>query len=196
MSENASHKNHEKILNLHRLLDEDVLWVSQIWNSYNQLFEHGRERRKLLELCSSRFFKMNAYLITEATIMALSRLTDPETSMGKKNLTLHRILPLLQEIGSQDLIEELKPLLKDLEKIMGLLHPYRIKRYAHYDYDLAIKEYELPGLVKVNIDQAIYLIQNIMNAVQGKFNKSITKYDYFWLGDVSDLINILERSYP
>src|SRR5262249_47401960 len=103
---------------------------------------------------------------------------------------------LMNELETHDatLIDalELRPKIERLEEVSKPLRKTRNRSIAHKDWGLRSRP--LSGTTKAQIDEALGLIQQIMNAVQFRFEHSTTVYGYGGIpGDAKAVVAALQR---
>ena len=175
-------------------LKDDVLWVSLIWNRFNQLYADNDERVRLLHDTAGGFLGMVQRMMVDATIMALARLVDPLENRYQENLSLPRLIDLVQKDKNSDLHIELNTMFDDLDELMKPLKLHRSKRIAHKDLALALEKYTFPPAIKGDIDKAISLVHRILISGEEEYLEGTgTPYDQiFFPGDVRNLVNFLD----
>lgn len=184
----------EEIMDTLEGLKQDVLWVSLIWRRFNQLYAHSDARSKILSNAAGGFFGMLQRMIVDASIITLSRLTDPPANRYQENLTLQRLLYMVKEDDSKELDEKVSRLFEELENLMEPLRLHRSKRIAHRDFGVALQDYKLPPAIKGDIDRAVELVCQIMNAVEEHYFERATLYEAMGIpGDIDSLLHFLEE---
>jgi hypothetical protein len=58
------------------------------WTHYQTIFEGSDLQRELLQNTAHKFFSDLSHLLIEHLILQICKLTDPEMTMGKRNLTI------------------------------------------------------------------------------------------------------------
>src|SRR5215469_5660038 len=62
--------------------------LRSVWRHYEILFEEGELRRTMLHRIAPIFFGDLNQVLIEQLVLQICKLTDPETSLGRKNLTI------------------------------------------------------------------------------------------------------------
>jgi AbiU2 len=109
-------------------------------------------------------------------MLHIARLTDPQKTAGKENLSL-RNLPDL--VSNTDLKQELTALL-DLAMIKtNFCRDWRNRRFAHLDLALAIDDKAAPLEIadKDKVKDALKSFADVLNAVERHYFKGLTSFD-------------------
>jgi hypothetical protein len=62
------------------------------WTHYQTVFEGSDLKRELLQSTADKFFRDLKLMLIEHLILQICKLTDPETTMGKRNLTVQFLI--------------------------------------------------------------------------------------------------------
>ena len=81
-------------------LRDEAIWLRQIVNTFNHLFDSGPHIQEVLRNSASLFFDDLNRLMHEYVILLVCRLTGPARTAGKDNMTTQRITALLRKKGS------------------------------------------------------------------------------------------------
>lgn len=184
----------EEIWEVLNALKEDVKWISLIWGRFDELFAHSDERVRLLRDVAGGFFKMIQDMTVDSAIITLSRITDVSETRYQKNITLARLISLIEAEDSREIYHEVLAINTELGELIKPLRKHRSKRIAHRDYDVARKLIELDPVIKGDIDKAVQLVQKILNVVEGHYFDQTTAYILSGNpGVVDSLIFFLEK---
>ncbi len=162
-------------------LKNEISWLHAKWIIFNQLFSASEKRIDLLNESAATFF----YIIQEILIgeiqVFLSKLTDPARKGRFDNLSLEKLQALLVSHGNQELAVDNR---KVLDQIHLQCEPFRIwrnKRLAHLDMNTAMRagNTPLPNITKEMIDDALALIRQFMNNIEGFYNNAEHGYEHF-----------------
>src|SRR5258707_14167680 len=83
-------------------LQEDVIWVHAKWKVFRQLFGTSEKRIAILNDFAPDFFQIVHDGLIYDILLTMSRLTDPAESFQKENLTLDRLLLMLNRNEDED----------------------------------------------------------------------------------------------
>jgi hypothetical protein len=179
-------------------LDHVLVWLYARWNIYRQVFGTSEERIKLLNETAPAFFKVCQDAIWADIRMELSRITDPAETFGKPNLTLKRLVNLIDPAQHPTLAAEAGQLLQEVEKRCDSFRDWRNRRGGHRDLDTALDRHirPLPAASRQMIEDALQSVSELMNALLGYFDKDTQKYFQGLepLGNGDTLIAYLERA--
>ena len=174
-------------------LRDEAIWLRQIVNTFNHLFDSGSDIQDLLRKSASLFFDDLNRLMHEYVILLVCRLTGPARTVGKDNLTTQRITGLLREKGRITAeIEELDANLSDYGK---LLNPARNKIVAHSDLQVYTEFTALGGHEKRVMIEFLDNVQRYFDAVGDVIG--IGPLDFRHIpgkGDVLDLLGQLRKA--
>jgi hypothetical protein len=151
---------------------------------------------EMLSRVAPGFFRIVQDVIRDDMFIALSRLTDKSKTGGQENLTLVSMVELIERTESGEFVSEVRTILDQLLMKVDSMRSWRNKWLAHLDFDKAIesKLEELPRVLRGDIDEALRLTCELMNAVAGYLDRPINSYDDVILpGDADALISALER---
>lgn len=145
------------------VLRSEAVWLRQTVNTFEILFDSGTDTTRILAQSASAFFGDLNRLMHEYVIMAICRLTGPDQTAGKDNLTTQRITRLLREIGKVN--PEIERLDADLLKYGEILKPARNKIIAQSDLEVYTKSTALGGHEKQLLLEFLENLQKYFDAV-------------------------------
>ncbi len=174
-------------------LQNDVLWLHSKWKLYCQLFGDPATVGILNE--AAGFF---AYAVQETlwhdVVLHLARLIDPKESFGNENLSLARLVALLDDSSLEAKVAGLLETVKDK---CSFVKPWRHKRLAHRDLDhaLATAKDPLPGISRADIEAALHAVRELLDAIQLYYEDTSTAYEHVSLpaGDGRGLLVYLKE---
>lgn len=149
------------------------------WIIYKQLYGTSEYRLELLNKTTSNVFTELQWLLIDNMILSLSKLTDSAEMRGNWNLSLEYLLDEIQKINKNELPDELRSVLKELNDSIEHFRSIRNKRIAHNDLAVAIdnEESPLPGVSRDDITKALELVMNFLNKIEYHYFDSTTQYD-------------------
>ena len=87
----------ESVSEIFEPLENDLVRLLSRWDMFLQLYDKGPKRIELLNKIASTFFYELHFLFINDMMLSISRLTDPPESLGRKNLTISRLINTLKE---------------------------------------------------------------------------------------------------
>ncbi len=166
---------------------------------YEQLYTTAASVEVLRRHAAAAFGNIQRALAT-AIELAICRLTDEASSVGRQNLSLARLAETLPTDEHSNLADELRAETVRLrEKLEPTIRLLRNKVRAHNDYEskLGMRKDPLPTLDWATVREAARQIAELMNRAQPVVlgDDSTTGYDLTVLaGDGNDLLNALRRA--
>lgn len=116
---------------------EQCIWLQCCYNTYSALYESGDETEKVLRDSASIFFKeLNAILI-EYILLQICKITDPDESQGRKNLTFERVNAALRD--AYRMTNEIAHFARGLSRYRELVKEGRNKLISHLDEEAVLK---------------------------------------------------------
>jgi hypothetical protein len=183
---------------VYNALDHVVVWLYARWNMYREVFGTSEERINLLNESAPAFFKVCQDAILADIRMELCRLTDPAETCGNSNLTLNRVVSLIDPAKHPSLAAEAGALLQDVENHCVSFRDWRNRRGGHRDLDTVLYRHAraLPGTSRQMIEDALQSISDLMNALLGYFDNGAQKYfaGLDPMGNGNALIGCLEHA--
>jgi len=173
----AFEKTQNELVHLHRR-----------WILYVQLFGTNHHRIDIINKTAPDVLVEFQWLTLDHLILSLSKLTDPETTCGKLNLSFNYLIRKTEELGNKKLAEALTEILIQLELAVKKFRLIRNKRIAHNDLVVALESHDspLPGVSRAEITAALKLAGNFLNLIELDYRNSQTFYDMTRLGLKSD----------
>ena len=141
------------------------------WGEYVILFVSKPERIDLLNEAAGPFFRLVQDNLWEGILLHIARLTDPEKSAGKKNLTLHR-LPIPGVPNAKARIDECSENAK-------FARDWRNRHIAHRDLGIALgeKAEPLPPASQQAVQKCLDSIAKVLNEVEFHYCHSTFQYE-------------------
>ncbi len=139
------------------------------WTHYQTIFEGPDLKRELLQNTAYKFFSDLNELLIEHLILQICKLTDAETTMGRRNLTIPFLVNNADFAAAPRDMVRLTTIAARIDKFRKRLVPARNKLISHLDLDAALGPKSLGGA-------------------------SVAAWHKFWL-DLQDLVAILHKRY-
>jgi hypothetical protein len=179
---------------LYDILSNQVRWVHLKWQEYRALFGTSQERIDFLNDAAPAFFGDLQDMFWNDVLLHLCRLTDPPKSVGKPNLTIACLLPLIEDA---DMRERAKGLFKLARDKMGFAREWRNRRVAHREFPGAVgadTRSLTPGS-RQNVEDALAAIRSVTNCIELHYLQSALKYEHSIgaSGGVNALLRCLEK---
>jgi hypothetical protein len=175
---NAPASMPRELAEVYNALDHVIVWLFCRWNIFHQVFGTSEERINLLNESAPAFFRVCQDAILADIRMELCRLTDPAETCRKPNLTLQRLVDLIDPAQYPLLAAEARRLLQDVQKRCSSFREWRNCRGAHRDLDTALNRRARPeaGMSRQMIGDALQCVSDLMNALLGHFDNGAQKY--------------------
>jgi hypothetical protein len=172
-------------------LSDDLIWLHVRWGLFTQLFSDSSERVSMLNEAAGGFFYVIQEVLWQDVLLGISRLTDPAGRRRQENLSLYRLMELVED---ERLKAELSSLNEELKGACAFARAWRNKRIAHRDRATASGEAgPLPPATKEATEAALRACDQIMNHVERHYLDCETGYAYADIGpqDASALVEYL-----
>ena len=161
---------------LYHALWNELAWLYSKWGEYVELYGTKPSRIELINKSAGHFFRIIQDSLWEDCLLHIARLTDPQKSAGKENLTLNRLPNLIVH-------DVLKKTVKDLVNISiekaDFCRDWRNRRIAHKDLGLALSAgvEPLKPASQAKVKDALSSISDVMNAISRHYMDSTTMYE-------------------
>lgn len=179
---------------LYDVLSNQATWVHLKWQEYRALFGTSQERIDFLNEAAPAFFGDLQDMFWNDVLLHLCRLTDPPKSVGKLNLTIACLPPLIEDTEMRAKANGLFGVAKDKT---GFAREWRNRRVAHREFPgivVADTRSLTPGS-RQNVEDALAAIRSVMNCIEVHYLKSPVLYEHSIgaLGGVNALLRCLEK---
>ena len=155
---------------------QEVAWVHGKWSDFVTLFGSKKSRVDLLNAAAPAFCRLVQDSIWENVLLHLARLTDPPATANKQNLTIQRLVALINRANSKSAVDS---------KVQAALascafaRDWRNRHIAHSDLDLKVsvtaRPLEFASRQSVNI--ALQSLTDVLNAVAIEYSDSPSIFD-------------------
>ncbi len=182
----------EPLGKLFSALWQEVAWLHSKWIEYVELFGTKPSRIELLNEAAPAFFRIVQDSLWEDTIIHIARLTDPPKSVGKENLTVQALPPL---VADPQKAKNIANLVQIAIKTSDFCRDWRNRHIAHRDLKLSIKKGVSPlkPASRGKINQAIQAITEVLNVVSIHYSEATTVFDIGGLhGGAESLLYVLD----
>jgi hypothetical protein len=156
----------------------ELMWLHAKWNNYTALFAAEADHSALLNATAPACFRIIHACMKNDILLSLARLTDPPSSLGRKNLSFPRLMAILRDAGYSDAANRCNP---DLEALLDACKPVRTRRnklLAHADLATLVGEdsQPLPLIPPSLFTEALVHARKILNTIEATFRESETAY--------------------
>jgi hypothetical protein len=161
---------------LHHALGNELTYLHLKWKEYRALFGTSSERIDLLNEAAPDFFGKLQHILWDDVLLHLCRLTDPPKSMGRANLTISRLSPLV----SNSIRNKLEPLIATAKVKTSFARERRHRRLAHKELpDFEGEEPKpLAAASRQHAEEALSSIREVMNCVEVHYQESPVCYEH------------------
>jgi len=161
---------------VYHALYNECAWLHIKWHQFLVLYCTKPERIELLNRSAGLFFRIIQDTLWEDTLLHVARLTDQPRSMGKDNLTIQRLPPLISDSAFRDDIQRLVTAAID---ITAFARDWRNKHIAHRDLALALKEgpKKLPPASRSQVKEALQAVSRVLQRISEFYFKSEIRFD-------------------
>ncbi len=115
------------------VLDNEIAHLISVYSTYARLYASDSDTRKLLSDSDAAFFGDLYIVYLHYISVGVSRLLDPEETLGKPNLTIFRLIATLKSSGHPE-AEKLHQRLSDIKRRAYNFTDPRKQLVAHLDY--------------------------------------------------------------
>ncbi len=171
---------------------EECIWLRICYNTYADLYESGDQVIETLSVTANIFFGDLSRILSEYFCLQACKITDPEKTCGKPNLTVDHINVLLRE--SNLMTDHIDRYSSELHHYRDLVVGARNRLIAHSDREAVLKGLTLGMHTKQEMEAFVENLQLYCDAVgrtvgTGPLNFCETSGP----GDVLDLIGFLQE---
>jgi len=162
------------------------------------LFEDGADlRRELLQSVAPTFFKDMNLMLIEHLILQICKITDPEESLGRKNLTLKFLINNSDFSNAPVESDRLKRLGDSMHAFRMKIVPARNRLIGHLDRHSVLDGKALGGADKNSWDQFWLDLQEFVHILHKHYidpHGLIYLNDIGHLSDADDLVEAIKAS--
>jgi hypothetical protein len=153
---------------LFTVLSFELTWLFMHWKQWLVLFTAGQARVDILNRTASMFFGLLQSTIWNETMLSITRLTAPERSMGKENLTIRRFPAL---VSDEQLSTKLQTAIDKLVLKTASAYDQRNRYIAHRDLALSLGRESRPLAPSSHqeVDEMLDSIAGILNSIESHY---------------------------
>lgn len=116
---------------------EECIWLRCCYNTYSTLYESGDETTDVLAASAPIFFMDLNTILVEYCLLQVCKITDPEESRGRKNLTIAYINATLRR--ADRMTKEIELFAADVSRYRALINQSRNRLISHLDKKSVLK---------------------------------------------------------
>jgi transcriptional regulator with XRE-family HTH domain len=158
--------------------------LRSIWRHYQVIFEGTDLKRELLQSIAHTFFGDLNQLLIEHLILQICKITDPEESMGRKNLTVRFLLNNSDFSAAPDDLDKLKRLSDRMHNFRAKIVPARNRLIGHLDRESVLLGESLGGADTSDWNQFWLDLQDFLQIVHKRY---VDPQGHFYLNGVGAL---------
>ncbi|KUF32819.1 hypothetical protein [Xanthomonas phaseoli] len=149
-----------------------------LWQQYRQLFGDDTGTVHLLNRTAGLFFKIVQDELWDSVLLGVSRMTDPQATGKKRNLTIQSLPPLITDLV---LRTELQSLCDKALDSAEFAREHRNKRIAHQDHNYLSNRGSDPlsGISRALVEQMLAELRAVLNRLEQHFRDSTVMYEDF-----------------
>ena len=162
---------------LYHVLSAELTWAYWRWRQYVSLFGSGQRRLDILDSSAPFFFYIIQRTLWFETLLGIARLAGPEVSLGKQNLSIRQLPPLISDPTLKATVAS------EVDKAVAagqFAIDWRNRHIAHRDLDLSLNRSPkpLPPASQQEVEAALLAIATTLNLLQSKLQGSTTVYTF------------------
>jgi hypothetical protein len=160
---------------LYFLLWQELSWLNFTHTEFKQLFADRSDHIELMKRYGRDFFSLVERLLWHDLFLGLCRIADPPRSVGKDNLTVQRVPPL---ISDPSLRADVQLLVESAASRTAFARDWRNRQIAHRDLLKSMDPvlHPLSPATRQDLDDSMLALEKVMNAVQLPFLNSTTSF--------------------
>ena len=161
---------------IYAALWQEVAWVYGKWSDFVVLFGTKESRIDLLNAAAPAFCRLVQDSIWENVLLHIARLTDPQATGKKQNLTIQRLPILIDRVKSREIVE-IKVRVA-LEKC-AFARDWRNRHIAHSDLDLKVSDNAVPleFASRQCVNHALAALSDVLNAIAVEYLDTTSFFD-------------------
>ncbi|GJL73385.1 MAG: hypothetical protein NMNS01_25840 [Nitrosomonas sp.] len=165
------------------------------WIMYVQIFGTNTHRIDLVNQTASNFLIEFQWLVIDNMVLALSKFTDPVRMRGNDNLSFPYLIEHIKKTDKNEIVDDLKQTLKDLNETTKHFRDIRNKRIAHNDMAVSLDSDEspLPGVSRADVNAALKVAGDFLNKIELAYLNSTTAYELTILPLNNDGCSLLKK---
>jgi hypothetical protein len=171
--------------------------LRSIWRHYQILLEGTDLQRELMQSIAPTFFGDLNQLLIEHLILQICKITDPEASRGRANLTVKFLVNNSDFSSAPGEFDKLKRLSAGMHAFRDKIVPARHKIIGHIDRDSVLLGKPLGAAPASDWDQFWLDLQDFLHIMDKRYidpNSSFYLNGVAYLSDADNLVTALKES--
>jgi len=162
---------------LYSALWQQLVSLHRTWGEHVALFGTKPERLELLNQAGPSFFRTVQDCLWRDVLIRLALITDPPQSMGKDNLTIKRLPPLMTAPIKRSELEARVLLAVESTEFA---RDWRNRHIAHHDLLLCLDRPTEPLAVasRNHVDSALAAVGEVLNFLSQHYLESTTMFEF------------------
>jgi AbiU2 len=154
----------------------ECVHLHMTWGEYVILFGTSEDTVDLLNRAAPDFTRMVQDALWENVLMHLCRLVDSRTTLGKENLTIHR----LPELVAPSLRPEVEQAILAAQSHFAFAKDWRNRRISHADLGLSLGGSSRPLALasRAKVKEALQALCRVLNLVEQHYTGTTIMYDF------------------
>jgi hypothetical protein len=168
-----------------------------MWAHYHILFEGMDLQRELLQSIAGDFFYDLHAMLTQNMILRICQITDPEETMGRKNLTVKFLIKNSDFPTPSIEARELQRLSDSMHAFRAKIAPARNKFISHLDRESVRRDSLLGAASRAEWGQLWTDLEDFLRIMQKRYidpNGHFELNSISLLSDADDLVKALKES--
>ena len=171
---------------------KQCIWLQCCYNTYSDLYESEDETKDVLQASASKFFGDLNIILIEYTLLQVCKITDPDESQGRKNLTVEHVNTALREANR--MTDEITHFSCGLSRYRKLVKDGRNRLISHLDKESVLKGLPIGDHAEEEVTAFFENLYGYVDAVGNAVNAGpLDIRTTAGAGDVLDLIITLKR---
>lgn len=161
---------------LFHALAHELQWLHWHWKQYRELYGENPQRIEILNETAPFFFFVVQRVFFEDACLGIAKLIASPKSLGKDNLTIQRLPPLINDPGLRD---EVRDLIGKAVNSAAFAVEWRNRYIAHQDLELALNQsaHPLATASRTHVEDALHALRNVLNCVEVALCDSESAYE-------------------
>ena len=168
-----------------------------IWTHYQTIFEGPELKREMLQNVAPMFLSDLNILIIEHLILQICKITDPEATGGKRNLTISFLVKNANCSSNPRELAKITRIAARIEKFRQRILPARNKFISHLDLDAALSRKSLGGASVAAWLGFWFDLQDFLTIMHARYVRATVPFylsDVGGMSDADQLVRAIKES--
>ena len=167
----------ERLGTLFHELWNELVWLNVKWCDYRTLFETSKDRFNEMNTVAPRCMYFVQAAMWRDVLIHICRMTDPEQSCGKPNISLNALVPLIDDIECR---EGVRLSADRAAEVSEFARQRRNRYFAHKDLLTARNAHPVPleAVDRESVGKALSAIADTMNILHKRYENATCMYDF------------------